>query len=87
MLSRFVLVVFSIANNWSKERNPARINSKKFEHQSFITLSYWTDGYHWVKLNKEVISAPNGNTTKYYLSATEETTTTERNKTVQSLEV
>ncbi len=64
-LSRFTVVVFSIVNKWSKERNPIRINSKRFEHQSLITLSHWTDGYNWVKLNKEVISVPVGDTTIY----------------------
>jgi hypothetical protein len=78
VLSRFTVVVFSIVNKWSKERNPVRINSKKFKHQSSITLSHWTDGYQWVKLNKEVISVPNGNTTKYYLPADEETKITEK---------
>ncbi len=77
-LSRFTVVVFEIVNKWSKERNPARVNSKTFEHQSLIKLSHWTDGYNWVKLNKEVVSILNGNTTIYYLPAGEETTITEK---------
>ncbi|CAF1495082.1 unnamed protein product, partial [Didymodactylos carnosus] len=46
VLSRFTVVVFSIVMKWSKERNPIRVNSKKFEHQPSITLSHWTDGYN-----------------------------------------
>ena len=38
VLSRFTVVLFSIVNKWSKERNPTHINSKKFEHQPLITL-------------------------------------------------
>lgn len=55
VLSRFTVVVFSIVKKWLKERNPARVNSKQFEHQPSMTLSQWTNGYNWVKLNKEVI--------------------------------
>ena len=44
VLSRFTVVLFSIVNKWSKERNPVRMNSKKFEHQPSITLSHWTEG-------------------------------------------
>lgn len=29
-LSRFTIVVFEIVNKWSKERNPTRVNAKKF---------------------------------------------------------
>jgi len=43
VLSRFTVVVFSIVNKWSKERNPAHVDSKKFEHQPSTTLSHWTD--------------------------------------------
>jgi hypothetical protein len=65
-------------NKWSKEQNLACVNSKKFEHHPSITLSYWTDGYNWAKLNKEVIAVPNGNITKYYLPSGEETTITDK---------
>ena len=34
VLSKFTIVVFSIVSKWSKERNTARVNLKKFEHQS-----------------------------------------------------
>jgi len=37
-LSRFTVVVFQIVKKWSKERNPTRVNAKKFEHQPTITL-------------------------------------------------
>ena len=57
-MSRLTAVVFQIVKKWSKERNPTRVNVKKFEHQPTITLSYWTDGYNWVKLNKDVVSIP-----------------------------
>ncbi|CAF0857349.1 unnamed protein product [Rotaria sordida] len=76
VLSRFTVVIFSIVNKWSKERNPTLINSKIFEHQPSITLSHWTDAYNWVKLNKEVISISNDDTTTYYLPAGEEITIT-----------
>ncbi len=76
--SIFTVVVFSIVNKWSKEQNLACVNSKKFEHHPSITLSYWTDGYNWAKLNKEVIAVPNGNITKYYLPSGEETTITDK---------
>ena len=66
VLSRFTVVALSIVKKWSKERNPTGINSKTFEHQSSIPLSCWTDGYNWVKLNKEVISILNGDRTEYY---------------------
>jgi len=62
----------------SKERSPSRVNAKKFEHQPTITLSYWTDGYNWVKLNKEVVSIPKGDKTTYYIPAGEEITITEK---------
>jgi hypothetical protein len=65
VLSRFTVVVFSIVNKWSTERSPAHVNSKKFEHHPSITLSYWTDGCNWAKLNKEVIAVPNGNVNDY----------------------
>jgi len=77
-LSRFTVVVFEIVNKWSKERNPSRVNAKKFEHQPTITLSCWTDGYNWFKGNKEVISIPKGDRTIYYIPAGEETTITEK---------
>jgi hypothetical protein len=77
-LSRFTVAVFEIVNKWSKERNPSRVNAKKFEHQPTITLSCWTDGYNWVKRNKEVISIPKGDRTIYYIPAGEETTITEK---------
>lgn len=77
-LSRFTVVVFSIVKKWSKERNPAGINSKKFEHQPSITLSRWTDGYNWVTLNKEVVSISNGDKTIYYLPADQEITITDK---------
>ena len=63
---------------WSKERNPIGINSKKFEHHPLIKLSHWTDGYNWVKLNKEVTSISNGDQTIYYLPADQETTITDK---------
>jgi hypothetical protein len=78
VLSRFTVVLFSIVNKWSKERNPTRINSKKIEQQPVIKLSHWTDAYNWVKLNKEVISISNGDTTTYYLPAGEEITITDK---------
>ncbi|CAF4368506.1 unnamed protein product [Rotaria sp. Silwood2] len=78
VLSRFTVVLFSIVNKWSKERNPTLINSKKFEHQPLITLPIWTDAYNWVKLNKAVISICNGDTTMYYLPAGEETRITDK---------
>ncbi|CAF4666795.1 unnamed protein product [Rotaria socialis] len=37
VLSRFTVVLYSIVNKWSKERNPTLINSKKFKHQPLIT--------------------------------------------------
>ncbi|CAF0939948.1 unnamed protein product [Didymodactylos carnosus] len=46
VLAGFTVVLFPSVNKWSKERNPAGINSEKFEHQSSITLSHWTDGYN-----------------------------------------
>ena len=78
VLSRFTVIVFSIVQKWSTERNPARVNSKKFEHQPSITLSQWTDGYNWVKLNKEVISVSNGDKTIYYMPADQEITITDK---------
>ncbi|CAF2900140.1 unnamed protein product [Rotaria sp. Silwood2] len=60
-----------------KERNRTLINSKKFEHQPLIALSYWTDAYNWAKLNKEVISIFNGDTAMYYLPAGEKITITD----------
>lgn len=81
-LSRFTIVVFEIVNKLSKERNPTRVNAKNFEHRPTITitLSYWTDGYNWVKLNKEVISVSKGDKTIYYIPAGEETTITEKER-------
>ena len=35
-LARFTVIVFEIVNKWLKERNPTRVNSKTFEHQSYI---------------------------------------------------
>ncbi|CAF4458659.1 unnamed protein product, partial [Rotaria sp. Silwood2] len=78
VLSRFTVVLFSIVNKWSKERNPTLINSKKFEYQPLIALSHWTDAYNWVKLNKEVISIFNGDRTIYYLPAGEKITITDK---------
>ena len=77
-MSRLTAVVFQIVKKWSKERNPTRVNVKKFEHQPTITLSYWTDGYNWVKLNKDVVSIPKGDKTTYYIPAGEEITVTEK---------
>jgi hypothetical protein len=37
-----------------------------------------TDGYNWVKLNKEVVSISNGDKTIYYLPADQETTITDK---------
>ena len=78
VLSRFTVVLFSIVNKWSKERDPTLINSKKFEHKPLITLSVWTDAYNWVQLNKDVMSICNGDTTMYYLPAGEETRITDK---------
>jgi hypothetical protein len=78
VLSKFTVILFSIVKKWSKERNPALINSKKFEHTPIITLSYWTDAYNWVKLNKEVIHVSNVDTTIYYLPAGAEITITDK---------
>ena len=72
------MVLFSIINKWSKERNPTLINSKNFEHQTLITLSVWTDAYNWIKFNKDVISICNSDTTMYYLPAGEETRITDK---------
>ena len=77
-LSRFTVVVFSIVNKWSKERNPTRVNAKKFEHQPQITLPYWTDGYNWVKLNKEGISISKDDRTIYYIPGGDETGITDK---------
>ena len=77
-LSRFTVIVFEVVGKWSKERNPTRINAKKFEHEPTITLAYWTDGYNWVKLNKEIISISKSDETIYYIPAGEETTITEK---------
>ena len=48
---------------------PTRANAKKFEHEPQITLSCWTDGYKWVKLNKEIISISKEDKTVYYIPA------------------
>ncbi|CAF2112912.1 unnamed protein product, partial [Rotaria magnacalcarata] len=78
VLSGFTVVLYSIVNKWSKERNPTLINSKKFEHQPLITLSAWTHAYNWVKLNKDVVSICNSETTMHYLLAGEETRITDK---------
>ena len=69
VLSRFTVLLFSIVNKWSKERNPTLINSEKFERQPLITLSVWTDAYNWVNLSKDVLPICNGGATMYYLPA------------------
>lgn len=35
VLSRFAVVVFSIAKKWSKEQNPACVNSEKMRTRTF----------------------------------------------------
>ncbi|CAF1555046.1 unnamed protein product, partial [Adineta ricciae] len=72
-LARSTVVVFSIVNKWSKERNPTRANAETFEQQPQITLPYWTDGYNWVKLNKEVIFISKDDRTIYFIPAGVET--------------
>lgn len=76
--SRFTVILFEVVGKWSKERNPTRLNAKKFEHEPTITLAYWTEGYNWVKLNKEVISISKSDETIYYIPAGEETTIIEK---------
>jgi hypothetical protein len=51
---------------------------KKFEHQPQITFPYWTDGYNWVKLNKEGISISKDDRTIYYIPGGDETGITDK---------
>jgi len=76
VLSRFTVILFWIVKRWSKERDPASVNSKKFEHLSLIKLSNWIDGYNWTNLSKDVISVLDVDKTIYYLPANETTTIT-----------
>ena len=47
-------------------------------NRTLIKLPDLTDGYNWVKLSKEVVSTPDGNTAIYYLPVGEETAITEK---------
>ena len=75
VLSRFTVLLFSIVNKWSKQRNPTDINSKKIRTS---TITVWFDAYSWVQLNKDVISICNDDTTMYYLFADEKKRITDK---------
>lgn len=68
-LSRFKVVAQKIVEEWSKERDPNKINAKLFSTAPTIATKLWTDGYQWIKLDKQVLYQEKSNQLEYYFTS------------------
>jgi len=44
-----------VLTNWSKERDPSKETTKKFETLPKIEMSLWTEAFKWYGLNKRIV--------------------------------
>ena len=72
-LSQFVAVCLQIAKKWSESYfGPS---PTVFASTPTIGLNDWTDAYHWIKLNKSILSVNKKNVTTHFVSTKDQNET------------
>jgi hypothetical protein len=65
VLSRFLIIVSNIVDNWSNKRDSSVINAKIFDTESTVSLELWTLSYQWAKLTKNEVCLRNDTSKQY----------------------